>query len=34
MLTVIATSASGTCFNKGSHPGISPRQITWVAVFR
>jgi hypothetical protein len=34
MLTVIASSGSGTCFNKGSHPGISPRQITWVAAFR
>src|SRR5262249_37753361 len=32
-LTVIATSSSGTCFNKGSHPGLSPRQVTWAAIY-
>ncbi len=32
LLTVRRTASSGTCFNTGSHPGLSPRQVTWVAV--
>jgi hypothetical protein len=32
-LTVIASGSSGSCFNKGSQPGLSPRQVTWAAVF-
>ena len=32
-LTVTASASSGTCFNSGSQPGLSPRQVTWVAAF-
>lgn len=32
-LTVIVSGSSGTCFNKGSQPGLSPRQVTWAAIY-